>query len=292
MPSRAVIAAEIHRHMCVCPKHGYTQGGARWGQGPNSACYITIDGTTYEIPGNDFDCSSSVKKAWELALQGSEYEGVLGYNGYDRWGNWRSWYTGNERELFVGSGLFEWKPMSFTADTGDLYLNEANHVAMCQTQVPDVLSEFLSNEWGGITGGQVGDQTGGESVVRAFWWPSFGWDGILHYNGKADEDDMQASDILGFRNPNMYLRKNDENIDVYQMIWNASKQLTRTDTAGHDNPDGHDLFGRVQIIEKDVRETKDAIAKLSVGGAEIDYDKLAEKLAPAVADEFHKRMQA
>ena len=284
-------AAAIHRHMCTCPKHGYTQGGARWGQGPNSPCYLTLDGIPFEIPGNDFDCSSSVKKAWELALKGTAYEGILGYNGYDRWGNWQSWYTGNEIDLFVGSGLFSWEPMSFTADTGDLYLNVKNHVAMCQTQVPDVLSEFLSNEWGGITGGQVGDQTGGESVVRAFWWPSFGWDGILHYNGKADEDDMEASEILGYRNPNMKLRPNSENIDSFQMWWNASHQLTRTDDAGWGTGDGHDFYGRLNSIQKDVIEMKDTVKKLQTGNTSIDYDKLAAKLAPAVADEFYKRMK-
>lgn len=279
-------AAAIHRHMCTCPKHGYTQGGARWGQGPNLPCYLTLDGITYEIPGNDFDCSSSVKKAWELALKGTAYEGILGYNGYDRWGNWQSWYTGNEIDLFVGSGLFSWEPMSFTADTGDLYLNVQKHVAMCQTQVPDVLSEFLSNEWGGITGGQVGDQTGGESVVRAFWWPSFGWDGILHYNGKADEDDMATPiETWSYRNADMI------DIDAYQELYNIHKALTRTDTAGHDNPQGHDMFGRIQIIEKDVRDIKTALSNLKVSGTSIDYDKLAAKLAPAVADEFHNRMK-
>ena len=76
-------------------------------------------------------------------------------------------------------------------------------------------------------------------------------------------DDMSAQDVLGYKNPDMYIRTNDENIDVYQMIWNASKQLTRTDTAGWDNPKGHDMFGRVQIIEKDVREIKESIAKIA-----------------------------
>lgn len=278
MPSRAEIAAAIHHHMCTCPKHGYTQGGARWGQGPNGPCYVEIYGTTYEIPGNDFDCSSSVKKAWELALIGSEYEGVLGYNGYDQWGNWMSWYTGNERDLFVGSGLFTWEPMSFTADTGDLYLNEANHVAMCQTQVPDVLSEFLSNEWGGNTGGQIGDQTGGESVVRAFWWPSFGWDGILHYNGKAD-DEMENP--WTYKNTAMNGDK-----DAYQLLTDIHTQLTRTDNAGWGTPAGHDIYGRMNAIEKAVENLKLA------GGATIDYDKLAKSLAPVVADELSARLKA
>ena len=92
-------------------------------------------------------------------------------------------FTGNMREVFVSSGLFEWKPMSFVAQPGDLYLNEENHVAMCQTQTPDVLSEF---SWGdnGAYGNRRGDQSGNEASVHGYY--DYPWDGILHYNGKAD----------------------------------------------------------------------------------------------------------
>ena len=45
--------------------------------------------------------------------------------------------------VFVASGLFEWRPMSFLAEPGDLYVNEQSHVAMCQSQVPDILSGIL-----------------------------------------------------------------------------------------------------------------------------------------------------
>lgn len=73
--------------------------------------------------------------------------------------------------------------MSFLAKPGDLYLNEANHVAMCQTQTPDVLSEF---SWGdnGAYGNRRGDQSGNEASVHGYY--DYPWDGILHYNGKAD----------------------------------------------------------------------------------------------------------
>ena len=277
-----LVAAALHRHMCVCPKHGYTQGGPRWGQGPNSPCYVELYGRTYEIPGNDFDCSSSVKKAWELALQGTAYEGVLGYNGYDKYGNWMSWYTGNERSLFVGSGLFTWEPMSFIADTGDLYLNEDKHVAMCQTQVPDVLSEFLSNEWGGITGGQVGDQTGGESVVRAFWWPSFGWDGILHYNGKADEEDMKPVEVWAYTNPS-------ESIDAYQALMETHRAVTGKGISswGYMNPsESIDAY-------KALMDVHAAVGEMTTGKLEacIDYEKLSDALAPKLADIIAERMR-
>jgi len=177
--------------------------------------------------------------------------------------------------------------MSFTADTGDLYLNVQNHVAMCQTQVPDVLSEFYINEHGTITGGQIGDQTGGESWVRAYY--SFPWDGILHYNGQADfeEDDMS---ILTYKNPSMNGDK-----DVYQLLTDIHDQVTRTDTAGWDNPDGHDIFGRVQMIEKDVREIKEALGGAPIEGEPVEAEfELSEDdvdaIAEAVADKLAARM--
>lgn len=289
------VAAAIHRHMCECPKHGYTQGGGRWGQGPNDPCYIEVGGRTYEIPGNDYDCSSSVKKAWEVALQGSPYEGCFGYNGYDSQGAWRSWYTGNEIDLFCGSGLFSWEPMSFIADTGDLYLNVQSHVAMCQTQVPDVLSEFYINEFGDITGGQIGDQTGGESWVRAYY--SFPWDGILHYNGKADyEGDDDDMSILTYKNEAMNGDK-----DVYQLITDAAKAVEPHDSAAGDSTYGS-MPERIDWIDMRVREMSEDVAEIkkALGGAPIEAEPIeaefelseddVDAIAEAVADKLAARM--
>lgn len=123
----------------------------------------------------DRDCSSAVCEAWELALAGSPYDGLI-----TRY-NW----TGGMREMFVGSGLFSWEPMSFNAFRGDIYLDEENHAAMCirNDGTADLLGEFSISETGGIDG-EPGDQTGRESWVHDYY--SGSWDGILHYNGKAD----------------------------------------------------------------------------------------------------------
>ena len=163
------IAAQIHRKMATDSRFGYSWE-ERWGAKPET---WTIDGKKYTINVGDYDCSSSCITAWKLALTYTKYKGALD----------GATYTGNMREVFVGSGLFEWKPMSFLAHTGDLYLNEENHVAMCQTQTPDILSEF---SWGdnGAYGNKRGDQTGQESSVHGYY--DYPWDGILHYNGKAD----------------------------------------------------------------------------------------------------------
>ncbi len=103
------------------------------------------------------------------------------YNGLITRYNW----TGGMREMFLGSGLFSWKPMSFSASRGDVYLDESSHTAMCVRNdgTADLLAEFSISETGGVDGAP-GDQTGRESRVHGYY--SGHWDGILHYNGKAD----------------------------------------------------------------------------------------------------------
>lgn len=175
MTDRADVAAYFHKRMAEDDRFGYTQGGGRWGSGPMEAW--EHDGVTGWFKVGDRDCSSSVCDCWQEALRGSAYEGALD----------GATYTGNMRAAFVGSGLFTWHPRGdgYIAQRGDVYLNEGQHTALCQSAVPDMLTEALSNEWGGIVGGQVGDQTGNEFVYRGFW--EFPWDGTLAYNHKADD---------------------------------------------------------------------------------------------------------
>ena len=56
----------------------------------------------------------------------------------------------------------------------------------------DCLGEFSLAETGGIYG-QSGDQTGGESSIHGYY--DYPWDGILHYNGKADEDSFEPQPV-------------------------------------------------------------------------------------------------
>ena len=166
---RGSVAAAIHKKMVQDERFGYSWE-ERWGA---KAEKWTVDGVSFDMPVGDYDCSSSSIQAWRKALTGTKYAHALD----------AATYTGNMREVFVGSGLFSWKPMSFIASPGDLYLNEASHVAICQQQVPDELSEF---SWGdnGAYGNRRGDQSGFESRVNPYY--DYPWDGILHYNGKAD----------------------------------------------------------------------------------------------------------
>mgnify|MGYP006988834758 FL=1 len=174
----AKVAQTIHKNMVNDDGFGYSWE-ERWGYSGDKVNY-SINGETFTINRGDYDCSSSTITAWKTAISKTKYAGKLD----------GATYTGNMRSVFVNSGLFEWKPMSFIASPGDLYLNEANHVAMCQTQVPDILSEF---SWGdnGAYGNKRGDQSGNEAHTGAYY--DYPWDGILHYNGKADSATSSSS---------------------------------------------------------------------------------------------------
>jgi len=166
------VAAAVHKRMCDDDRFGYSWE-ERWGAKKE---VWNVGGRKLSINVGDYDCSSSTITAWSIAFQGTKYANALA----------NAQTTRNMRSVFVGSGLFEWKPMSFLAEPGDLYLSEQNHVAMCQTQFPDVLSEF---SWGdnGAYGNRRGDQSGREAVVGSYYdYEPGGWDGILHYNGKAE----------------------------------------------------------------------------------------------------------
>lgn len=163
MASKNEVAAQIMEQLCIRPTHGYSQPG-RWGSGPNET--LVVDGATYTFAGGDRDCSSAVISAYQAA--GVDCGGAT--------------YTGNMRNCMCSSGNFTWEPMSFIAQRGDIYLNEADHTAMCTSANPDMLAQFSESETGGIDG-QPGDQTGTESEIIPYY--NFPWDGILHYIGEG-----------------------------------------------------------------------------------------------------------
>ena len=173
----ANIAVANMEHLCICDLHGYSQG-ERWGRSENGSCFVECDGHTSEFWIGDRDCSSAVIDAWQEALVDTAYEGTLRCN-----------TTYDMKSGFLATGLFEWRPMTFTAQRGDVYLfigdisEGTGHTAMCISPNPDMLAEFSISETGGIYG-QRGDQTGAESSIHPYY--DFPWDGILHYNGKAD----------------------------------------------------------------------------------------------------------
>ena len=172
-------AAEIHAFMCDDPRFGYSWS-PRWGEDGEYTTFTSSSGRTYTLKTGSYDCSSSWKTAWRLALEYTEYAGAIE----------AMTYTGNAEQVCVGSGLFEsWPTYSTEAERGDGYLDPVNHIAMCQDGGSDgvfgydCMSEFCINEFGDVYGGQVGDQTGFESAINPFRLFS---SVTLHYNGKAD----------------------------------------------------------------------------------------------------------
>lgn len=207
------IAAAIHKAMCNDKGFGYTMSGnARWGQ--TGSGYLTgkTDGVSWKVKRGDYDCSSSVIAAWKAALAGTKYAHMLD----------GATYTGNIESVFLASGLFVKKPMSFLAEPGDLYLKAGKHVAMCQTQTPDVLSEFSINERGGAYNGKIGDQTSKEAYVHNYY--NYPWGCIIHYNGKLD---TKATTVASNKTT-AYTHKL---VDLSH--WNASVDLAKVKKAGY-----------------------------------------------------------
>lgn len=154
------VAVQLMKHLVEHDWHGYSQY-SRWGDG-EGACDISVGGKVYKVEQGDRDCSSAIISAFEAA--GISCGGAT--------------YTGNMRKLMVATGNFVWHPMSsgYIAKSGDVYLNESCHTAMCLSEVPDMLMEFSISETGGIDGAE-GDQTGWESHTCAYY--NYPWDGIL-----------------------------------------------------------------------------------------------------------------
>ena len=157
--------ARTMEHLCNHDSHGYTQGN-RWGNG----CKETIDlgdGVSVEVMQGDRDCSSAIISALN----------AVGIDTGD------ATYTGNMKRNILNTGLFVWYGINdFSAQRGDIYLNEVNHTAMCTSAYGsaggDMLAEFSIAE-NGTAYGNEGDQTGWESHICAYY--DYPWDGILHW---------------------------------------------------------------------------------------------------------------
>lgn len=116
--------------------------------------------------GPDYDCSSLVYEAFRVG------------GGFNLPVN--SGYTGSMITDFTNIG-FTWLPnIGNTSDEclrGDILLNITDHVEIYLGNNQNIGAHY--NEFGGITGGQSGDQTGSEISITGYY--SFPWDGILRY---------------------------------------------------------------------------------------------------------------
>lgn len=125
--------------------HGYDQG-SRWGP--------------------DYDCSSLVYEAFRV---GGGFNLPV-----------HSGYTGSMIADFTAAG-FTWLPgignSASQLQRGDILLNISSHTEIYLGENMNVGAHI--NEFGGITGGQPGDQTGNEISESGYY--SFPWDGVLRY---------------------------------------------------------------------------------------------------------------
>lgn len=172
-------AAEIMEHLCTHSTHGYSQPN-RQGVGTGGAVAETIalsDGTKVGIAAYDRDCSSAVIECF--AALGVGVGGAT--------------YTGNMKSCMVACGNFEVLPASTWKNPrrGDILLASSKHTALALGG--GKLGEFLRSENHTIHG-QVGDQDGGESVIRALY--NDGWDCVLRYCGPEPEGVNEAGQTV------------------------------------------------------------------------------------------------
>lgn len=239
-------AAQIMEHLCTHASHGYSQY-SRQGDGGTETITLS-DGSTVSLATGDRDCSSAVINAWDKATPGCTGSAS---------------YTGNMRSNFVASGLFEWHPWGdgYTAQRGDIYLNESHHTAMCLGN--GKLGEFSSSETGGIDGAE-GDQTGWESHICNFYTYSKGWDGVLAYVG--DDDKVTDADIDKIVTKLLAADVND--VCLASRITNINTQvdLTQEQVSRTDDPSGRnqimDSHTHLKWMAKKQAEMYDMLAAI------------------------------
>ena len=126
----------------------------------------------------DYDCSSLVVTAYEKA-------------GFPVTSKYGATYTGNMKRAFLRCGFTDVKK-NVNIQTGqglkrgDVLLNEAYHVAVYCGDNKMVHARM--DERGGIQGKQKGDQTGNEISITKYYNYVRGWDCILRYEEKLDDE--------------------------------------------------------------------------------------------------------
>ena len=123
--------------------------------------------------GPDYDCSSAVISAYQHAGVPVKTNGAT--------------YTGNMRSVFLKTGFIDITQNINLSNgsgllPGDVLLNYVHHTAMYIGNGNE--AEASINEFGGVSGGQVGDQTGREILIRPY--RNYPWNCVLRYSGKPE----------------------------------------------------------------------------------------------------------
>lgn len=169
--------------------HGYDQD-YRWGEK------------------GDYDCSSAVIQAWQNAGVPVKSGGAT--------------CTGDMKNVFLKNG-FKDITASVNRGTGtglkrgDVLLNEAHHVAMYCGAGKEV--EASINEKGTAHGGQPGDQTGKEFLIRSY--RNYPWHCILRYAG----DQTVTSDAEKKQNTVAYVARFTKDCKCYSVAGKTQAKL-------------------------------------------------------------------
>lgn len=159
---------ERMRYWCEKGNLGYDQG-QRWNIREGGEC----------------DCSSLV--IWCLHEAGFDTGNSPKYG---VWPTTGATYTGNLSYVLTQRGWTRY-PNSGKPQFGDILLSDKHHVAVC---VGDGLIAQASNgEYGKVSGGLAGDQTGLETVVRAYY--NYPWDCYLRYTKEEIVTDAEMRKI-------------------------------------------------------------------------------------------------
>lgn len=124
--------------------------------------------------GLDYDCSSLIITAWQQAGIKVKDAGAS--------------YTGNMYVAFMSCGFQDVTSQVNLSNgdgiqRGDVLLNVENHTAMSIGNGQIV--QASQNEFGGISGGQAGDQTGQEIACRSYY--NYPWNYVLRLPGGGAE---------------------------------------------------------------------------------------------------------
>ena len=130
----------------------------------------------------DYDCSSAVITAFQQAGIPVKDNGAT--------------YTGDMRRAFLKTGFED-----VTAEVnlyngaglirGDVLLNEAHHTALYIGEGME--AEASINEQGGAVGGEPGDQTGKEILIRPF--RNYPWDRVLRYRSTQEKMIVRSKQV-------------------------------------------------------------------------------------------------
>lgn len=168
MTTKQEIAADAMVAMAVDGNVGYSQGTARTGLRGHTPAELRAGYRT------DTDCSFSV--TWANVVATLLPESVL----------YGTIWTGNMIPVYTsyGATALAWSSVGIGGlQVGDTILGISGHTAMYTGQ--GMLCEAYINERGTITGGVIGDQTGGETraySVAAHSWTTRGkWTHVLRF---------------------------------------------------------------------------------------------------------------